>query len=59
MDNFKVTTISRIGRCIGCGREIKPKEDKIIRFTARKSNVYGCSLCFDCIKKLNELIKED
>ncbi len=58
-DEFRITTLSRNGKCIGCGREIKYNDEKIVRFSAHKSQVYGCTLCFDCIKELSKLVETE
>jgi len=54
--DFKITTLERNGKCVGCGKEVKRINETVIRFSAHKSQVYGCTLCFDCVKKLNDLI---
>lgn len=51
--------LKRKGQCICCGNDITT-DQKVIRIDyPHISQVYGVSICKDCIKEFNKLIKND
>ena len=56
---FERRYLQRNGKCIGCGKEVKANKEKITILFPYKSQVYQLTICDDCIKEMNVLIKEE
>ena len=56
---FERRYLQRNGKCMCCGKEVKASKEIVTILFPYKSQVYQLTICDDCIKEMNELIKED
>lgn len=57
--HITITLLQRNGKCIICGKEIKAKDEYVVRFKPHITSIHReVSICFNCLDSLNHVKKE-
>ena len=57
-DNIEIRKLERPDYCHCCGKEVEKNDETMIVLTKRRGQDSYYLLCFDCLKKINETVKD-